>query len=198
MKNKIILIFFLVLIWIATTFYFINRRVQTQLREVYSEKHSPLPCAKEGATIGSAMRAQISCCGELKEMIQLEYNGECASSPVPGAMITCSSKCGNATCESWEDICNCPQDCKKSPEVVLVPQDDRELRSCTSNNDCKFVEPKTCCGCYETINKKYTNYWSSSVKQDCNALDIACAMCQYYENDLHAVCIDKTCQGTPK
>lgn len=274
-------------------------------------------------------------------MIQLKYNGECVSLPVPGALVTCSNKCGNATCESWEDTCNCPQDCKAScikagevyqspavlgkeagecceglavivqatssdcaqaavaggensicsacgngsceswenkcncpqdcktnchkageiyslmplpngeqnnmdccvglkpiskigladvavcshcgndicdsfdyglkedsvncpqdckklPKTVSVPKDDKELRSCTSSSDCQFVEPKTCCGCYEIINKKYTNYWSSSAQQDCNALDIACQMCRYYENDLNAVCIDNTCQGVPK
>jgi len=197
MKNKIFFLLIFIMAWVVG-FSFIDRRPQTQMKPVPIEKHNILPCAKEGETIGSAMWSRISCCSGLQNIVRLEYNDECASLPVPGAVVTCSDKCGNATCESWEDRCNCPQDCKKLSKDILVPKDDKELRSCTSSSDCQFVEIKNCCSCYEIINKKYANYWNSSDRQNCSELDIACEVCQYYENDLKAVCIDNTCQGVPK
>ena len=114
-----------------------------------------------------------------------------------GGNSICSA-CGNGNCEAtWENKCNCPQDCGQQLNVFITPKNITELHSCVSKSDCEFVEPKTCCGCYEVINKKYVKYWGSLSKQDCNSLDIACQMCQYYPDDLNIVCKDNMCQAEP-
>lgn len=70
-------------------------------------------CAKEGESIGSCKGCVPKCCGSLKGMAPLKYDGECIKLPAPGIGATCS-KCGNGVCDAKndEDECNCPKDCK--------------------------------------------------------------------------------------
>lgn len=58
---------------------------------------------------GNGMENDV-CCGNLKTI------GVCSDLPDSCACIShggfICSECGNNSCESWENKCNCPQDCK--------------------------------------------------------------------------------------
>ncbi len=81
-------------------------------------------CIKEGQRIpitaispaGFEQRKHmaIECCEGLKAIPPLDYfDKDCNFRPRIGVTegAICSD-CGNGTCESWENKCNCPKDCK--------------------------------------------------------------------------------------
>ncbi len=79
------------------------------------EYRKELPCKKAGEEV------QVSkCCPGLTELLPASVYDKDCEVKVVGRPSICSD-CGNGDCESWENKCNCPKDCKKekvSEEVV--------------------------------------------------------------------------------
>lgn len=68
-----------------------------------------LPCKKAGESV-----LVSECCEGLKEIPPIRiYDDECNETGMTGWTYICSD-CGNNICESWENKCNCPEDCKES------------------------------------------------------------------------------------
>ncbi|MFA6215240.1 MAG: eight-cysteine-cluster domain-containing protein [Patescibacteria group bacterium] len=71
-------------------------------------------CAKEGEqTRLNDDFLPATCCGSLKPMYNIGYNGDCKASNPPGDIGVCSN-CGNGVCDvkNKEDKCNCAIDCQ--------------------------------------------------------------------------------------
>lgn len=70
-------------------------------------------CIKEGET-----NTIYGCCEGL-ECLPLDRSyediesGDCEYSGWVGPQGCTCSNCGNNVCESWENVCNCPEDCQK-------------------------------------------------------------------------------------
>ena len=95
------------------------------LQDMYSTAHNgrvlrtgtalPPICTEEGRTM--AVIPGVSCCTGLSSINPAKPapDGSC---PLLVGSTLCS-RCGNGTCEEWENICNCVQDCKGSaPECA--------------------------------------------------------------------------------
>lgn len=83
----------------------------------------PPECIKEGKSF--PIYPGYGCCDGLtaiKPTSSLSSTGECV--PIVGSSVC--SNCGNGTCESWENQCNCKEDC--SPTC---------LSCCKEDSDCK-------------------------------------------------------------
>ncbi len=71
-------------------------------------------CIREGNKISEGG----SCCSGLRKIFVAEYSPsksceELSENSVrSGTVYYVCSACGNSNCESWENRCNCPQDCK--------------------------------------------------------------------------------------
>lgn len=82
------------------------------------------------------------CCDDLEPIVPTSaYNEDCEETE-DGWAYVCSD-CGNDVCDSWENKCNCPDDC----EVECDPEcDDNELCSegecveCVENSDCFYEQ----------------------------------------------------------
>ena len=68
------------------------------------EYKKELPCKRAGENL----KVFYECCKGLKEITKYMYNSSSSCSS-PNAIVC--SDCGNGKCESWEDICSCPDDC---------------------------------------------------------------------------------------
>ncbi|UCF44040.1 MAG: DUF333 domain-containing protein [Planctomycetota bacterium] len=65
-----------------------------------------LPCRQAGQFVSIG-----ECCPQLAEIPRIEaYDDQCNLLGWLGWLFICSD-CGDGICESWESICNCPQDC---------------------------------------------------------------------------------------
>ncbi|MBU3907300.1 MAG: hypothetical protein KKA64_03545 [Nanoarchaeota archaeon] len=71
------------------------------------------PCFKEGERIQFV--SGNSCCKGLKEIQLPEIMQEDGSCKLDVSLGMCSN-CNNGICESWENKCNCPEDCKNPSE----------------------------------------------------------------------------------
>lgn len=113
MKKRTIILITLILIVIGISLYFIFSGKDSP----ESEK-DPLNCIGAGEVIQSPSglgELLGKCCGGLTEIIDFpvpikgEFN--CDEIFPLGSDLLCSD-CGNAICESWENKCNCPEDCE--------------------------------------------------------------------------------------
>ena len=76
-------------------------------------------CAKAGESIGENLPLDADtkitkCCEGLTKIYisDLDSNGNCENI----MDISLCSNCGNNVCESWENKCNCPEDCAPLPD----------------------------------------------------------------------------------
>ncbi len=111
-KLRIILIIFLILILLFIILVLIQR-----IRPSIEEKNEECIRAGEFANYLNPTVPQNICCEGLIEISGgINYEPSNPSSNEEGCVFllgagTICSDCGNGNCESWENKCNCPQDC---------------------------------------------------------------------------------------
>jgi len=102
-----------------------------------------LPCREAGEFVSIS-----KCCQGLSEIPRIEaYDHECNLVGWLGWVYICSD-CGNGICESWENKCNCPEDCNRVVVAVMV---DIKPQSCPNplNVKSKGVLPAAVLGSEE-------------------------------------------------
>ncbi len=119
---------FLAIIIFATIFvggvYLIGKQEKDIL--IYNTYYDPLMdrCAKAGEgswspSVGYRNRSNPGkCCEGLVEIYAgLKYYAAKDSCRSLGKSIYVCSDCGNSVCESWENRCNCPEDCEEQSDT---------------------------------------------------------------------------------
>lgn len=104
-KKKIIIVSILIILILIGTCCFLI--YFSQIRHFYYDNFT---CGQEGQIVG-ASGMPITCCRGLKS-ISGSYPSEDCNQISTGGLQICSN-CGNKICESktWENKCNCPEDC---------------------------------------------------------------------------------------
>jgi hypothetical protein len=123
-------------------------------------------CVKEGESIPwpSANKNNECCAGlaPIPPTFPTNNSKEHISSLPEGCGISVGttnicSNCGNGKCESWENACNCPQDCGDCSRMYdQIDGDLQKANYCTTDSDCKTLPlggPYIEFGCYHYINK---------------------------------------------
>lgn len=100
-------------------------------------------CAKAGEDSGIAKQ----CCSGLNNIAKggEMVNGRCEF-PI-GTLGVCSD-CGNKICESWENVCNCPVDCREGQKGTLttLPNQQQKTKTCAIANETYTAELPCCAG----------------------------------------------------
>ncbi len=78
-------------------------------------------CFKEGACLGEGQGAEngpgsLPCCEPLTPIAVTEWGGGELGCQPDNNWYVCTN-CGNGTCENWESLCTCPQDCEIMPNI---------------------------------------------------------------------------------
>lgn len=108
MKNSLATAVIIVVILAAAGIYFYSKTASLQPNQVNTGN-----CIKAGQTIPDGG----SCCPNLARIFVAYYTPvkSCEElsriSLAEGSVYYICSACGNKNCESWENRCNCPQDC---------------------------------------------------------------------------------------
>lgn len=113
MKNRKLLIWFFVaslslLILIVLTFNFYKSDIPLINNFL---KNNKLACIPPGEVAQNASLGPDGHFGECCKGLSLISSRDCSSEFILGSGMICSD-CGNGICESWENKCNCKEDCK--------------------------------------------------------------------------------------
>lgn len=132
---------------------------KTALPCIIAGEHIPLPSETNG---------NVECCEGLRTISPTfpSTNPEEHISSLPegcgisvGPTPICSD-CGNGKCETWENKCNCPEDCNQCSQIYDQIENDLESANyCETDSDCQILTlggPYIKFGCYHFINKKFS------------------------------------------
>ena len=107
-------------------------------------------CVGEGQSLGPVIPGNNNvCCAGLSAISNSRPNANGVCEVVPGGRGYCTY-CGNGNCESPENKCNCPQDCKEEPTPKPVCNYDGKCERNLGENeqncpsDCANPQPTYC------------------------------------------------------
>jgi hypothetical protein len=127
----IISVVYILIFFSALAVYFDNKDYLSGVVEEIKTKN----CAKEGEFLSDVLNeSPRECCGDLNKINSMfaDKTGECkwgAEAP-----FCTSSECGNEICESVENSCNCPEDCRKE-ELDEEQLQDEIMRKMMENEE---------------------------------------------------------------